>query len=819
MSAIAVVVGVDAYADQPLTSAVHDALAFRDELVSLGLVQPTDVRLLTAPVVGGSTLADSRNIDRTLHDVYDTGSGADRLFVFFAGHGLLAPTDVARSVFQTAFVPVDLADLRNDSRLLFNVDDLVERFKLAGPPEQYFFVDACRDLAFGENPGNLASLTWPASRNPAGSATAQAILYAVSPLGEARSVRDGMGVMTSHLIEAFRGRGSALDMSDLDDAYVVTANSVARYVSARVKTSVSGEAQWQQLFMLPELRLSGPDLTAIRTVDDPPDRWLTLTFDPTDAAPSTSVRLMSRGNTVEEPAWPPRGHGETVPIPPQVFGFRVRSQLGDARAEPARIDAREQDAVIIRIGAPPASPVGDAGPSPAGVQDAPVERGGLTGAARTTATIRADAQERETVIEVVALDPPYESFHAEHSIERQVAPGAYRIRFRLGSEVFCETDVDVARGEVKVVRPAVAASPLLAETLNTSNKETVEILESIGPIQAEVLPTTLALIGVKPFDKTGSIKGSIEGLVHPLEFADFGERPLRILVAIDGRRWPRRISAVARSIRCKLVSADGTESPVPLTQVKRGDTGWGRVVHGAITAPGPSFAVKVGSPLIGTFNLAATSLPGRITVVALVLRPDGKFDLAQHVLRLPGREYAEPVTSVPYGQMVRQLILGQRLFQSGELVEQVDQPTTPLWELLHAKWTDPLLGSMALYGWLDAIGRRPGPEARSLADETARNLLRYFGELPDARVAAARMLAGQRAELIEGLLADDAVPVLARSMRELANEASARGAGSARVVEWARRVPLTAGWTCRFEPATSAALREVTHGSAVSVSG
>ena len=59
MSAIAVVVGVDAYADQPLTSAVHDALAFRDELVSLGLVQPTDVRLLTAPVVGGSTLADT----------------------------------------------------------------------------------------------------------------------------------------------------------------------------------------------------------------------------------------------------------------------------------------------------------------------------------------------------------------------------------------------------------------------------------------------------------------------------------------------------------------------------------------------------------------------------------------------------------------------------------------------------------------------------------------------------------------------------------------------------------------------------------------
>jgi hypothetical protein len=222
---------------------------------------------------------------------------------------------------------------------------------------------------------------------------------------------------------------------------------------------------------------------------------------------------------------------------------------------------------------------------------------------------------------------------------------------------------------------------------------------------------------------------------------------------------------------------------------------------------------------VGTFTLASTSLTRRISVVALILQPDGKLDIAQHVLRLPGRPYDEPVESVPYGLMVRQLILGQRLFQSGELVAKADGPTTQLWELLHAKWTDPLLGCMALYGWLDAAREQPGREADSMARETAQNLLRYFGELPDARVAAAHALTDQRDELIDQLLGDDAVPVLARSMRELANEAIARGADSALVVDWARRVPLTASWTCRFEPATSAALREVTDGSAVTVSG
>ena len=129
MTAIAVIVGVDAYAQQPLTSAFHDAMAFRDELISLGLASDSEVRLLTAPVVEKSALAVSRNIDRALHDVYDDGVAADRLFVYFAGHGLLAPTDAARGIFQTAFVPVDVADLRNDSRLLFNVDERTEAGK------------------------------------------------------------------------------------------------------------------------------------------------------------------------------------------------------------------------------------------------------------------------------------------------------------------------------------------------------------------------------------------------------------------------------------------------------------------------------------------------------------------------------------------------------------------------------------------------------------------------------------------------------------------------------------------------------------------
>ena len=262
---------------------------------------------------------------------------------------------------------------------------------------------------------------------------------------------------------------------------------------------------------------------------------------------------------------------------------------------------------------------------------------------------------------------------------------------------------------------------------------------------------------------------------------------------------------------------DGADAEVALTQLRPGDVGWARVSHGAVIAPGPSFFVNIASPLVGRFECAVASLPGRVSVLTLILRPDGRLDSAQHILRLPGKHYDEPVEHVPYGVMVRQLTLGQRLYESGELVERAGKGYTPLMELLYAKWTDPLLGCMAYYAWADAIAGTGPSEARSMADQTAQNLLRYFGELPDARVAAALALPDQRDTLIDGLLTENAVPVLARSCRELASEAVARGKDGADVVGWATRIPLTDPWTRRFQPATSGTNEEVTGGPAVAV--
>ncbi|MDQ6941607.1 MAG: caspase family protein, partial [Candidatus Eremiobacteraeota bacterium] len=45
----ALIVGIDDYETQKLTSAVNDAVAFRSALIDLGLVAPADITFLTSP--------------------------------------------------------------------------------------------------------------------------------------------------------------------------------------------------------------------------------------------------------------------------------------------------------------------------------------------------------------------------------------------------------------------------------------------------------------------------------------------------------------------------------------------------------------------------------------------------------------------------------------------------------------------------------------------------------------------------------------------------------------------------------------------------
>lgn len=779
--AVAVIVGIDAYRRQPLTSAVNDANAVRDALIGLGSLDEHDIILLTSDS-GKPTRSAIRD---ALYGIYKSGDTYDRLYFYFAGHGLLAPADAARGVMHTAIIPSDVRDLEVDADRLIDIDELVQYFQFTGPLEQFFIIDACRDLRFEQDPPNLPGISWSAEPQDARQ-RAQAILWAVAPRGRAAGFKEGLGLMSRHLVQGLTGTAAALDWSDELQARVVTPSSVHRYVRHMVLKDLTGQPLWQRHYTTPSLDSQGAEGCVLLQVEDPGQLDLTVQIEPAETAASTEVWLSLRGNRLYEPTWPPHRSSEAVQVPPD--RYRVRAQCKSAgtlaTSDPEIIDVRERSDVVVRVGPPtgdwPDRPI-EPGPGTApSVADRPLAFREPLGLAKpgplptspADALLTLTAQERLAVADVEALDPPYASL-ADANLPWQgfLAPGTYQVRFRLGSEVFSQAVVELAPGQTGRVEASAAVSPLVEDMVGSQGPgQSVVISETMGPLQANILPTMLAVMGIKAFDQSGELFRQFTGIIEPRSPDEFGDRPLSLVIAVEGATWPLLVHEVGGMIAAEMVG--GTTRRIPLRAIRSHDASAGVILTGLEAAlPGP-FSVRLTSPLIGQFTIASASLPGRVTVVTAVLRPDGSSEIGQHIMRIPGRRYQEPVANIPYGRLLRELQLGQQLYQGGELEDSgIDDRSQFLHDVLNAKWTDPILGCMAYYALADEASRLGNP-APLLAtrQRVARNLLRYFPELPDAQVVA-------RLELIPDAPAADVpsaraetvpMPVLARSVREAA---------------------------------------------------
>jgi len=793
----AIVIGIDAYATQPLTSAVNDARLFAKTLVDLGLVS-SGIRLLTAPPSGEDNLPTRKHILDALRPYYTGEESVDRLFVYYAGHGLLAFSDAARALPRTALVPVDVRDLATDGDVLIDVDSVLARLRFSGPAEQFFFIDACRDLGYDDYPDMTTSLGWKAV--PSGAERKQAILYAVPPLGKAQSESGGLGVMTRHLVDAFHGRGIALDYSDDLRKYVVSAESVAAYVQKRVLETIGAMPLWQRNYALPRLDHREPKAGPIREIDQPAPAHLTLYIRPQDAEPATRVRLTQMETSVC--SWPPNSYRQPFPVKPHRYWLEAESDAGWLDPPMRRIDVREQDQATIDIQPPPLSdptvpPPLVEEPVPGDVMSTILDitygrPAGLLPPPRSTVAV--EALEPQSTVELEQIDPPYLRWAAAQRLDRAVAPGAYRVRFRLGRAVFSESEVDVPNRAVVTVRPMVGDSPLLREVISPSvwAWTRVVITPTMGPIQADVLPTALSFYGIKPFDRTRAYRMPFDESFPHFDPHAFGMRPVSLVLAVEGTRWPVPAGEVLSSARVVAeVAGHVTVIPIlPLSDFFRE----GRVGLGVVEAPARSFTIRVRSPYTGAITAAAASLDRRATVIALTLRADGSFDLSQNLLQIPGRRYNEndKVAKIPHARMLRGLQLGQRLYESGELVERAGSSGL-LADLLHARRTDPVLSCMAYFAGSDS-----GLIGKNLLARTARNLRRYW-DIPDARVIYGLAFPAQRDQALSGVLDSNELPVLARSAAELARYAQERGSDDHAVVTLSRRVMPGQPWLVSWQ--------------------
>jgi hypothetical protein len=767
--AVAIVVGIDSYPNHPLTSAENDARAFRGALIKHDLVDAKNIQLITGPDATKAGILDA------IEPYYMKGEGVPRFIFFFAGHGCLGYVDAARSRAHTTLAPVEFDHFGHADRLI-DLDDIVERMLVAGPQEQFFFVDACRDIPYDAVP-NLSAIPWGAAKP--GVARAQAVLYAVKPFGQATGVRSGMGVMTTHIVSALDGTGRALEFDpDLND-YVITANSVKAYAAEMVLRAVSGEEQWREKYRIPELRLAGDATKPIRTVPNVQPVRLTVHIEPNAAAPQTEV-ILSQGRVVVQ-RWLPNANHEPVDVQPQRHFLEATSTAGSVDPVSITIDAREQREATVRVSAgPPARPKGPqlSGLGGTTLVTAVQGRGDGTrtvpGESRT-ATITAVAKEPQVAIAVEGLQPPYVKKAGRQKLTAQLPPGPYGVSFRLGTNVFSQTEVQVREGESITVRPTVAGSALLREALGErAQQEDAVISESIGPIQAGVVPTMLPIIGLKMFDVRHELFGQFAGVVPTLDPKQFGAAPLALVVAIDGDGWHTPPDEMLRGIRLNIdVDAGPTEPPIVRPLV---GPGFDRILIAAAPAPRSSFFVRISSPHLGRVLVATAAIRGRATVLTARFTPEGRLEISQNLLRLPGVVYDEPDPGVAPGRMIRQLQLGQELYQSGELAnpEFTDHDLDLISGLFYAKWTDPILSCMAFFALSDAatVSRSLGGmvAAKSMyaemVPEVTKNLMRFFPDLPDSRIVHA--LGSGDTSRLDAMLERRDVPVLTRSALALA---------------------------------------------------
>ncbi|MEO5818830.1 MAG: caspase family protein [Gemmatimonadaceae bacterium] len=867
----AVVVGIDDYSFAPLSSCVNDALAIRDALVAYGMVDASRVDLFTDPVRPDSRRPTRDALARTLFDLCDSGDDIERLYFYYAGHGLLRHLDGAQTRTSSVIIPSDVTDLRTDGAKLIDLSDLAGKFSRRGPQEQVFIVDACRDMDYEREP-DVGPLGW--GLPPEGQQRKQAVIHSVPPMGKAEGRQGGLGVFTGYLLEALRGSGTAKDYDDNTEGYVVRVRSALDYARDQIERAMKNVATWQLYYNIP--RVGGEDyddMEPLRALQpaEVPDVPFTIHVEPEDAASTTRVEVWHRGIPLPAQSMPPRNNHQPVSLRPDRYRLKAKSASGIPQPEQVLIDIREVDAITVRIldvaGNPPA---GGPPPHDGSQPDSPVPLSAITWSRQSRQAVGfgaapdsdgggalsvpsgdsgrliAAALEQVTRVEIESLQPPSTRLTGWGKVEAELPAGAYEVRFRLGTDVFSKVQVYLDAGEELNVSPMADLSPLVAEVVGTSEAGSILVSETIGNIQAALTPTLLTLVGLKSFDPGNTTLHRFQGVVPLHDARDYHDRPIVVVLAYDGSGWKQEPRTLLRSARIRVARHAGGERPimVPLTELLaetlasqqsptegRGATegrGFQRIGVAILEAPADSFRVDLQSEEFGTASIATASVDGRVTVVTLNLHPDGRLDVTQSMLRLPGVDYPnEYVSDASPGRIVRDLMLGQQLYRSNELLTapRVRGRNDLLTELLYAKWTDPMVTTMALLAehrrrQESPSGRVGGNEEGRLQDwevaEALRNLVHFFSSVPDVRVVdalfndprpAARGEAGPATEAsyrsllgIIRLVADAELPVLqdaARALRSIVNDL---GLSHPLLEETVRRARPGDVWTVRASP-------------------
>jgi hypothetical protein len=486
----ALLIGIDDYAFAPLSSCVNDATKLRDKLNELGLFDAAkmETTLMLSPAPPGVTVPTRRAVLSYLRALYRAPDPLDRLLVYFAGHGISARMGRGMDRLHTIIVPADVQLLADSGEDLIDLDELVARFARRGAREQFWILDACRNTPEEAGRVNPVEIGWdkPTSNDPLDAVEmAQAVLYAVAPLGEAQAVKAGHGAFTALLLQGLEGRGRAAFYQEERDTFLVDARSLVDYAADRIGRAVS-PGDWRRQYMLPRIWCSETEPGPLRDLGQLANSGFQVKITPEPAAAAIEVSLSLRRRVLE--AWPPRANGEAVTLLPD--RYRITAQLAATDnlwlpPDPGSwlVDLRETDRLEVKVSPRPQQAVRSttiAGP----VQFPPAETPQLAGLGPFVAEILGIAAQLAAGTVSEASKTAFDALVAR--LPRDARRGVAAVERSPGSQARQIVIAEAVDGLAEMDREAVAK---LAQALVTElRKETTPHRFNLDRLEAAQVP-------------------------------------------------------------------------------------------------------------------------------------------------------------------------------------------------------------------------------------------------------------------------------------------------------------------------------------------
>jgi hypothetical protein len=572
----ALVIGIDRYwsDDATLHGGVRDALRMREWLLdgAGGGVPAEHLVLVLAPRDDDKpnlefVEATKDKIMIAINDLLSMSGGkGERLYFFYGGHGLTARVDNRD---ENALVASDFNAVNTDNSIALR--SLWEFFETTQFRDQFFFVDACRNIPWENREFEIGRWTLPRARDPGLDPVQQFILYATSPgltAAESGGFGDEQGAFTSALLEGLAGTDFAKAWSWERSCYEVRWERLADFVKRSLESQKhpAGGAPAAPLIQVPQdagsRGVAGRDRDPV--VASFPGRQfdqvvLEVELEPDDVYDIGRVRVLDGiGDTVADIEAKTGGRPVRFELDPKTYALRAvaegyeegrtdhpvelyasdkRSISLTSRNGPAAADAAAPAAADASAPAPSSAPAEEAFGAvplpPSGVKPPPGH-------------VVAEAADRLAFVEV-RDNTGAVAAEALHRLDQDLDPGFYQLRIVTPEAVGEPLPIALAPDERE--EPPPLASPPLPDDVRPLAEASGAEIDSDGVVAfngekliAPQRTTMLALAAAAAH--YGDANGTWLGLDLPQE-RDGGAPPY-VVVLLDGadvertkvRVWP-----------------------------------------------------------------------------------------------------------------------------------------------------------------------------------------------------------------------------------------------------------------------------------------